>query len=298
VLANRNGRTRAERAASIDDFATSVDGVADHPAIGAWYLADEPEYSITQDQLFEMQGVLRDRTPALDIQIAHCWCTNWWSFRDVGDVRMPDFYCIYNEGAPSENTFSHPTLSSYQRTCYTESRVAPVMQAFSYSVYSGEDPDTYLPDSRFPTREELRFRAYSDLSRGLSGLWWWSWSRMRQAPEGEAWLEDTFWPHQTELQAFASDALPVGNPVSVNPGPYDILDYTYLAYWPRPDRTLVVATNGNNSARTLDISLGADFAGATLTGWDAETPPLTLDASGAATIAADPYAVFLWEWRE
>lgn len=298
MLANLNGRTRAERAASIDDFATSVDSVADHPAIGAWYLADEPEYSITQDQLFEMQEALRDRTPALDIQIAHCWCTNWWSFRDVGDVRMPDFYCIYNEGAPLENTFSHPTLSSYQRTCYTESRVAPVMQAFTYSVYSGEDPETYPPDSRFPMREELCFRAYSDLSRGLSGLWWWSWSRARQAPEGEAWLEDPFWPHQTELQVFAADALPVGNPVSVNPGPYDILDYTYLAYWPRPDRTLVVATKGSCFARTLDIALGADFAGATLTGWDAETPPLTLDASGAATIAADPYAVLLWEWRE
>ncbi|MES2645025.1 MAG: putative metal-binding motif-containing protein [Myxococcota bacterium] len=294
VMANLNGRTRAERGASLDDFRTFVDGVAAAPALGSWYLADEPEYSIIEDQLFEMQGVLRDRTPDLDIQVAHCWCTDWWSFWNVGDVRMPDFYGIVNEGEPSPNTLYHPTLASYQRTYYTESRIAPVMQAFNYSVYSAEDPVTYPPDSRFPTRGELRFWAFSDLTLGVSGLWWWSWYRANEAVGGEAWLEDTFWPHLEEVRTFLAEALPAGQPVSVNPGPYDILDYTYLAYWSRPNATLVVATNGSASPRALDIQLGTTFASAALEGWDASTASVVLDAEGAATVEAEPYAVFIW----
>lgn len=298
VMGNLNGRTRAEVGASIDAFRTFVDGVAGQPALGSWYLADEPEYSVTQDKLFEMQEVLRTSTPDLDIQVAHCWCTNWWSFWDVGDVRMPDFYGILNEGEPSPNTLYHPTLASYQRTYYTESRIAPVMQAFNYAVYSAEDPVNYPPDSRFPTREELRFWAFSDLTLGVSGLWWWSWHRANELEGGDAWLEDTFWPHLAELRTFLDEALPGGQPVSVNPGPYDILDYTYLAYWPRRDTTLVVATNGSVNARTLDIQLGARFANATLEGWDAATADLTLDADGAATLEAEPYAVRLWRVAE
>lgn len=298
VLANLNGRTRAEQDASLTDFETFVAGVAGHPALGAWYLADEPEFSVSETKLLDMQAVLRAATPDTDVQVAHCWCTDWWSFWNVGDVKMPDFYGVYNEAAPSANTLYHPTLSSYQRTYYTEARIAPVMQAFSYAVFSGEDPVTYPPDSRFPTREELRFWAFSDLTIGVSGLWWWSWYRGNQAAEGDAWLEDTFWPHLEEVRAFVADTLPAGQPVSVNPGPYDILDYTYLAYWPRPKHTLVVATNGSNSARTLDITLGADFAGASLVGWDVGTSGITLDAEGYASVEAAPYAVFVWEVAE
>ena len=298
VMGNLNGRTRAERGAPLEEFRTFVDGVSAEPALASWYLADEPEYSVNQDSLFAMQDVLRDRTPDLDIQIAHCWCTNWWSFWDVGDVRMPDFYGVLNEDSPSPNTMYHPTFSSYHRTYYTESKVAPVMQAFNYSVYSAEDPVNYPPDSRFPTRDELRFWAYSDLTLGVSGLWWWSWYRANEAEGGAAWLEDTFWPHLAELRSFLAEALPAGNPVSVNPGPYDILDYTYVAYWPRPGGTLVAVTNGSMDSRQLEIQLGAPFANATLEGWDAGTAPIVLDADGAAKVDAGPYAVFLWRVAE
>lgn len=135
----------------------------------------------------------------------------------------------------------------------------------------------------------------SDLTLGVTGLWWWSWYRANQLEAADAWLDDTFWPHLDELRSFTAAALPAGHPVSVNPGPYDLIDYTYLAYWPRPDRTLVVATNGSNSARTLDIALGADFAGETLTAWDASSPTVVLDADGYATLDAEAYAVFVWE---
>ncbi|MDP2308565.1 MAG: hypothetical protein Q8P18_21270 [Pseudomonadota bacterium] len=217
MLANLNGRARAEQDASLTDFETFVAGVTGHPALGAWYLADEPEFSVSETKLLDMQAVLRAATPDLDVQVAHCWCTDWWSFWNVGDVKMPDFYGVYNEAAPSANTFYHPPLSSYQRTYYTEARIAPVMQAFSYAVFSGEDPVTYPPDSRFPTREELRFRAFSDLTIGVSGLWRWSWYRGNQAAEGAAWLEDTFWPHLEEVRAFVADTLPAGQPVSGAP---------------------------------------------------------------------------------
>lgn len=67
--------------------------------------------------------------------------------------------------------------------------------------HSDEDPETCPPDSRFPTREELRFWAFSDLTIGVTGLLWWSWSRAAMATEGDGWLEETFWPHLAEQRA-------------------------------------------------------------------------------------------------
>jgi hypothetical protein len=196
--------------------------------------------------------------------------------------------------APSVNAFYHPLFSSYLRTSYSEDAVQPVQQAFNYGVYSAEDPVLYPPDSRFPTREELRFWAWSDLTLGVTGLWWWSWERANEHADGPAWLSDTFWPVFEEVATFVAAAHPASAPVAGNPGPYDLVDYTYLATWPRPGGTLVVATNGSNEERSLEIDLGAAHALGTLVGWDGETADATLDETGGLTVVAAPYAVFVW----
>lgn len=171
VLANLHGRTRAEQGAALGDFSAFVGAIGDHPALGAWYLADEPEYSVEPPSLYDMEAVVRAARPDLPVQVAHCWCTDWWLFWEVGDVWMPDFYGIYADPDPSPNALYHPVFSSYHRTYYTESAIEPVMQGFSYAVYSDVDPVTYPPDSRFPTAAELRFWAFADLrGRRLRGV--------------------------------------------------------------------------------------------------------------------------------
>jgi Putative metal-binding motif len=293
VLGDLNGAWWVYYDGLPDDFQAFAAGVADHPALAAWYLVDEPEsFGFSRDAVMTYGETLDALALDLPVAASHCSCDGWADYPDMADIQIPDNYVVFDDAVPAADAHEPPAFAAQVKAHYADSAVEPILQGFNYAVYSSSNPDAYPEDSRFPTTDELRFWAYSDLSLGIDGLWWWSWYRANEHAGGPAWVADTFAPVLAELVAFTEEALPAGHPVQVSGAPSGET-HTYLSYWPRPHATLVVATNGSSDARTLDIDLGLDFAAAELSGWD-DTSAVTLDGVGRANVEAEPYQVFVW----
>jgi hypothetical protein len=130
-----------------------------HPAIGAWYLYDEPSLAgRTPDEMRYLYELVDDIDPYHPKVV----CQVYWSdarFVPWLDVLMPDRYPVRGEGSQPLRSVASAVRSA-RATVQDEKPVWAVLQWYRYE------------GGRFPTPREMRCMAFLALAAGAKGILW------------------------------------------------------------------------------------------------------------------------------
>ncbi len=145
----------------------------DHPALGFWYLFDEPHGEKLAKQLPEIYAMIKQETP--DIPVALCLAQNadWRKFTAPCDILMGDIYPVNNEPFPEAPLFKFTNfmndLSQFDKP------VIPIPQFMSWRCYPKVSKGYDSKTLRYPNAAELRYFFYATLAMGnTTGVFWYS----------------------------------------------------------------------------------------------------------------------------
>ncbi len=170
VMYNLTGRRLLAMEDGLAELARLVNGVKDHPALGFWYLYDEPDGTHTPEELAPYYDWLKSHAPDTPVAIACAWTKRWWSYQHQLDLLMIDLYPVQHQPFPGNRlgnmtSFTHSALGQGKP-------VIPINQCFSWQSLAGE-AETYrgspTAELRYPNVAELRYLQYSGLAQGAGG---------------------------------------------------------------------------------------------------------------------------------
>lgn len=200
VMMNLDGEYRMQDSnadQTFSDFKEIVNDFKDHPALGMWYLFDEPEWhaDAAPEKLERYYTYLKKESPGIPVII--CFSTKekkddhlkyiWKDFIHETDIIAFDTYPVYGQAFPGARLADVTAFTD--EVAKTGKPVMPALQIFNWQVISGvvekvregtyhvkeagSDPAIW----RYPTTEELRNWTYSSLIQNVRGLMWWSYTR-------------------------------------------------------------------------------------------------------------------------
>lgn len=228
VMMNLDGQYRIQdnNADQIfSDFKKIVNDFKDHPALGMWYLFDEPEWhaNAAPEKLAHYYTYLKDKSPETPVII--CFSTKekkddrlkyiWKDFVHETDIIAFDTYPVYGQDFP--DTGLTDVTAFTDKVAKTGKPVMPALQIFNWQVISGvvekvRKGTYHIKEAgrnpaiwRYPTTEELRFWAYSSLIQNVHGLMWWSYTRSLMNDDSEPkWMDRVLAGVTMEFSGFVS----------------------------------------------------------------------------------------------
>jgi hypothetical protein len=269
-----------------------VQAIKDHPALGFWYLYDEPEiHGVTANDLLPYYNMLKTETPVIPVAISHCWCDGRYDYANVEDIFMVGTYPVHEgafPGAPLDNVTDllREVMSS------TSDEVMVIPQAFNY--FPNYDPT--CPSCRFPTAEELRYWAYASMIQGSRGLVWWSYgaAMWTGSPDGVAWVRGPFSTVSNELATFV-DAVEPAHGVNM------ILDGTvgdnelFMGIWDSSGRKWVVLTNNQAVEREVTVDTAGQISFGRLVSWGLSDNASPYIDGGQFSVNLGPWETIIWK---
>ncbi len=152
-----------------------VSALKNHPALGAWYIADEPSGTATSPKtLRKAAEVIR----AIDTDHPISGCDNsplmFESFNGIFDAWLPDPYPVPHNSLVE---VTHWLERSYKVMDDNVSMV-PYLQSFGPPFISRE-----------PTPEEIRNMTLQALACGVQGMAWWAYGPIVSSPNKELYFQ-------------------------------------------------------------------------------------------------------------
>jgi hypothetical protein len=201
VMLNLRGKSWAGKNYDLEKFTKFIRRFKDHPALGMWYLYDEPRIDALPN-LRKLYGVLKQETPNIPVAIAMCWSIDWDKFSGTYDVIMPDIYPVGDQ--------SFPNAPLQQFTDFTERAVGlgepviPVAQMLNWRVFPKEAKgrEFDLKKCRYPNAAELRYWMFASAVIGSKGLAYYSYYWTITHDGALSWAKDTFRPSLQEFKQF------------------------------------------------------------------------------------------------
>jgi hypothetical protein len=156
-----------------------VHALRDHPALFAWYMADEPELvPVLPQRAQEIYETVRDADPYHPCIMLNDTIAGIYRYARGGDVLMPDPYPCFLKGglaaAPIEKTGQFMLAIKDATGGRKPSWVTP--QGFNYGDYG-------RAGNRGPTLIELRNQNYQAVVYGAKGFLWYTYSQYRNYPD-------------------------------------------------------------------------------------------------------------------
>ncbi len=159
----------------------------DHPAVWAWYLADEPELRPALPQrMREIYEIIRDEDPYHPQLLLNDTIAGIYKYAGSSDIFIPDPYPLFIEGGDAASPIGK--TSKFMQACYEAGggrkglMITP--QAFNYGDYG-------RLGNRAPNFTELRNQAYQAIVNRTTGILWYTHSAMFNYPAsglGVAWI--------------------------------------------------------------------------------------------------------------
>lgn len=292
VMFNLSGRRWVSRRDGLHEMLTIADAVKDHPALGFWYLYDEPDGVHSPRQLRPFYRALHRRSPNIPVAVASAWSKKWYAYDQVLDLLMIDAYPVQHRAFPAA------PLSVMTR--FTEQAlglgkpVIPINQCFNWRVLAG-NRKTYrgspVARMRYPTKEEIRYWCYSEAAQGVRGLFWWSYSRSVQG--GYGWINHEFAQVLREFRDFTRLTAPTFKP-QVFPRARDV--NVVMALWERAMGNYLVVVNSWPLERNITRWMEDKLQEAKLIPWGTTRDTHATLKDGRLTVgAAKPWEVFVWK---
>ena len=122
VMFNLRGKDWAGKNFDLKNFTKFVRKFKSHPALGMWYLYDEPKIKALPN-LQKLYGILKQETPNVPVAIAMCWSIDWNKFGEAYDILMPDIYPVgvsrFSKRPARTVHRLHPTVCRLRQTSYS-----------------------------------------------------------------------------------------------------------------------------------------------------------------------------------
>ena len=149
----------------------------DHPALWAWYLADEPQnYGITPENAEDLYQVVKKADPGHPVFIVHSEPKLYASYAGACDIFAIDVYPVPLKPL----TALSDALALAGKTVKYKKPVWAVLQAYG----------NFAAGRRAPTPLELRCMTYMSIAHDVKGILWFTWwapemkgTLKQQAPE-------------------------------------------------------------------------------------------------------------------
>lgn len=292
VMFDFNGKKLLAVADGLAQMRSMVERFKDHPALGMWYLYDEPIPDVPVAKLKTFYDDLKRLTP--DIPIATCFnhAESWYDYAPATDIILNDFYPVRGNAFPESNLQITTTFT--REALHTGRQVMPVLQSFNWACLAPKGATTYrgsaVDQLRYPNESELRYMIYANLAQGVDGLFFYSYLRgQRYDPK---WFAEIFAPTVRELNSFIKTT-GAARPSKIFRVEQDF--EIYAALWQRDDIGYLVMCNGQPKARTLTTSLGSSITSTRLEPFGKTKPVTATIARGRIIVQAGPWEVFAWK---
>jgi len=290
VMYNLTGRRLLAMEDGLAELARLVNGVKDHPALGFWYLYDEPDGTHTPEELAPYYDWLKSHAPDTPVAIACAWTKRWWSYQHQLDLLMIDLYPVQHQPFPGNRlgnmtSFTHSALGQGKP-------VIPINQCFSWQSLAGE-AETYrgspTAELRYPNVAELRYLQYSGLAQGARGMFWWSHYRSKK-PDG-GWLRNVFAAPCLEFAEFTKLVAPAQVADRL---PRELDDPAIVACWRRDAGTWLMVVNATAEPQAFDLDVSAWLTAGTLTPWGSTRDASPRLHAGRLSVRAAPWEALVW----
>jgi hypothetical protein len=147
-----------------------VRALKDHPALLAWYLADEPEYHrVLPESVEQLRALISEEDPWHPTIVVNNAFQAIRQFAQGGDVTAPDPYPYFKKGGVSSSMDRVGTFVAEAVSCIRPGQTAWVVpQAHDTRDFGGKG-------ERAPTFAESRNMVWQAVAAGARGVVWWSW---------------------------------------------------------------------------------------------------------------------------
>ncbi len=296
VMFNLNRRLVTEEG-GLDKMRAVVRRYKTHPALGFWYLYDEPAKDITPAVLQPFYDMLREEAPDIKVAIVNCWDKTWSKYGHVLDLQMIDIYPVRDAAFPEAQI---QVVAKF--TAAAKKLGKPVMfvpQLCSWKSFAKQlDEKKYdLQALRFPNPAEMRYMTYGPMTYGLCGLFAYSYYHAIRTGGDPKWFDQVAAPVFREIRAFTDLVEKPSEPVTFQRPD----DGNYLAaFWKgkEGDGYLILANSwplARPAAQAyLDGYFERDFD---LIPWGATRPgPATLTKNKVSVeTGMEPWEVMVWK---
>ncbi|MCC7351234.1 MAG: hypothetical protein IT446_11755 [Phycisphaerales bacterium] len=291
VMFDLDGHRRMAKPDGLEEMRRIVTAFKNHPALGFWYLADEPELNGTTAQTTEKYyKLIKAESPDIPVCLLTATMSSWNGYLSSLDVYSFDIYPVSTAPFPQASIES---VTDFNQWALTSGKpVLPCLQAFNYVIYDAEkllkkskldDPEERkrLMELRYPTQAELRYWHFATLAQGAQGAIYYGYLPGGQTglavtdpitgetlstpdPTGLApknwqegtkldpkWLDNTLKPAIAELKSFTDTVAPAWKHEAIPSGQTQNI---MQAAWKRGDKTYVVMVNNWPLARYVLVS--------------------------------------------
>lgn len=304
VMFDMDGHRRVrqqDKELALQETRTLAKKFKDHPALGFWYLYDEPELSrgSSPEVLKRFYDALKEEAPAIPV----CVCTStssqkpgldykWSSFLDTYDLHVFDVYPVKGQVFPDAD-LTKVTKFNAQALALGKP-VVPALQTWNYItidkyVKQAEDAGQSTANWRYPNLQELRFWNFAALIQGARGMSYWSYARAAVVPKSNpAWVTETLKPSTLEFRDFVDTVHPARERQVIETGNENL----FMARWDVKGKIFFAVANGSGTAQKL-----TDTAALSALNKQA-LKPWKFTRAGAltpTTIELTPWEVLVWE---
>ncbi len=283
-----------------DKLNAAIDELKDHPALGMWYVWDEPDTK-QLPLVKEMVAMIRAKSSIPTSLVIH-ERANYWDSRGYTDIWMADNYPV--RGQPFPNAPLQQNFSRMMRNAATSYRKAgtpfiSVLQSCNFSCFKSQAPEQYRETLRFPNLTEMRFMSFSSLCYGVNGIIFFSLHHCHlDKPEGREFFDAAFKPVIGDIGGF-TDLIEAPWNVTARDSALERKENVNLAFWSRPAGSYIVLANDSPETRAinLDLSTLKDFPKTgKLAPWGfTRAGNYSLEKSILTIPEAQPWEVFIWK---
>lgn len=143
----------------------------DHPALGGWYLSDEPDLrGISPAESKHICNIIRQSDPYHPVLLTIALPDSYEVYANIADLTMIDPYPI--PFRPPNVVAENVALA---KGYAANARVGAILQAFNPNRFNPS-----LISSRAPTLEELRYMAYAAIINGACAVFFFSYHQMTE----------------------------------------------------------------------------------------------------------------------
>ena len=263
----------------------------DHPALGMWYLFDEPAPEL-HGKLLSIYKMLKAETPGIPVGVCLSWIKGYQTFNDCADILMPDHYPVKNQKFPDAplNHFSH-FVWDMKRLKKPVMPVAQIMSFVNYSWAVKIDPKS----CREPNAQEIRYFNFSAMTMDVCGIAYYSFYDIWRQRRFKSYFLKEVKPVSLELREFAravdgmkfechSKKIGTGYPPKF-----------FCASWQKDGRSLIVFVNNTSKPVEGEFQLERTLPSGSLNPWG-QTRSVKGANLGSRLVLerVDPWEVLIW----
>jgi hypothetical protein len=295
VMFNLKCRVWVKKADGIKQLRQLVQKFKKHPALGFWYVYDEPLPNLLP-KLKEIYRMLKQETPEIPVALVTPWIKDWYKLAEATDILMVDNYPVRDKSFPHSpiNQIIDFTKSALKH----KKMVIPVFQTINWKIFAhqlkgkGYDESKY----RFPNWQEERFWAFSSLCLGVHGQFYYSFYNAKYRCKGEKWLKEVLGRVTKETREFTTLVAPAWRP---NTSQYLKDQKLYVGTWRSKIRAFVIVANNSPEERYISVPLNGYFRQEKLMPWGDTRKIVTKISKGILTTneKIKPWEVFIWQTK-